>query len=406
MKGGVAHFLLQILARLKKERIINMKFTNDKKLASDPRIHSYSTQQAKRCYRVSFKRTICGHQHRFEHAGFANKQAAIEWADNALRAVKLTNGKAQKVTVREYYAKWSQRNIADGTWSKDSIRNYQIMYKNFILPKYGDTPLDEINRDSFQAWVDQLIRPRANGKKGLSTSTLRMIKRMLSALLNDAILSELIVVNKIKRIRIPDGINKRNLAISREKYDEAIQAAEKILSDLQLGAFYLTLYGLRHSEILGLKFKHVHQDHVHICFTRTLACPEGQAKTKTDSSLRDVPISLKGSNIIKRAMAESKKIRLENNRKYDPDSFIFINSQGYPSGFSSLNNYFDTVSDAIGFHIFPHMMRHAFATFAVPLSDDRKDVANMMGHKNIEMTMAYDNGTKAGQRKIIKMMDI
>lgn len=383
-----------------------MKFTNDRKLASDPRIHSYSTKLKKRCYRVLFSRTIDGNVIRFEQAGFDSKTEAIAWADGAFRAATLTNGKARKVTVREYYEKWSQRQIADGVWSKDSIRNYECMYHNFILPKYGETPLNEINRDSFQLWINELILPRPNGKKGLSTSTLRMIKRMLSALLNDAILSELIVVNKIKRIRIPEGLNKRNVAISKEKYDEAINAAEKQLTDLQLGAFYLALYGLRHSEILGLKFKHVHQDHVHICFTRTLACPEGQEKTKTDSSLRDVPISLKGSNIIKRAIAESRQILLENDRDCGANSFIFVNNQGYPAGFSSLNNYFDTVSDAIGFHIFPHMMRHAFATFAVPLAADRKDVANMMGHKNIDMTMAYDNGTKDGQRKIIKMMDI
>lgn len=384
-----------------------MKFSNDKKIASDPRIHSYTTRQKKRCYRVSFKRTIKGHKKRFERAGFSNKQAATEWADNVLRDALLTNGKARKVTVKEYYEKWSERNVADGTWSRDSLWNYNTMFNSHIIPHYGDTPLDEITRDSFQDWIDELIHyPRADGKVGYSSNTLYMIRRMLSAMLNDAILSEVITVNKIKRIRIPDGVNKNNVDIPRDKYDAAIQAAEHLLSDDQLGAFYLTLYGLRHSEVLGLKYKHVHQNYIHVCWTRTRACPEGQKKTKNSTSTRDVPISLKCSNILKRAMLATKQIKLENELQVAKDDFIFVNAQGYPLGFSSLNMLFKPISKAIGFHVYPHLMRHAFATFAIPLSEDRKDVSNILGHKNLNMTDYYDNGTKEGQRKIVGLMDI
>lgn len=56
-------------------------------------------------------------------------------------------------------------------------------------------------------------------------------------------------------------------------------------------------------------------------------------------------------------------------------------------------------------HIFPHKMRHAFATFSVPVADDPVDVMKIMGHTDLRMTRYYDNGTKVGQQKIVNMME-
>ncbi|HIW72675.1 MAG TPA: tyrosine-type recombinase/integrase [Candidatus Levilactobacillus faecigallinarum] len=56
-------------------------------------------------------------------------------------------------------------------------------------------------------------------------------------------------------------------------------------------------------------------------------------------------------------------------------------------------------------HIFPHMMRHAFATFSLPNAKDPIDVMKIMGHTDVRMTRFYDNGTKDGQTNIINMMD-
>lgn len=56
-------------------------------------------------------------------------------------------------------------------------------------------------------------------------------------------------------------------------------------------------------------------------------------------------------------------------------------------------------------HLFPHKMRHAFATFSVPLADDPVDVMKIMGHTDFRMTQYYDNGTKDGQHKIINLME-
>ncbi|QGG59607.1 tyrosine-type recombinase/integrase [Loigolactobacillus bifermentans] len=384
-----------------------MKYINDTKLKSDSRIHSYETATKKRVYRVAFKRTIMGVVNRFERQGFETKEDAAIWADEAFREATLLNGKAKNVTVQEYYEAWFNKRVKIGQWAKDSEASYKAIFNNYILPRYANVFLTDINHQEFQQYLNELATvERSNGKIGYSTSTLRLVHNMFSAMINDAIQNEVVVVNKIKRMQIPTGQHMRNIAISKDTYDRAIEIAEIMLSPLELGAFYLSLYGLRHAEILGMQFKSVYQDHVFVKTTRTKEVPKGQEKTKTDLSRRTVPISLKCANILAAAMRESKEIRYKNRHECGPDSFIVVNRDGVPADYHWMNRCFKKISKKLGFYIYPHLMRHAFATFAIPMAEDRKDVANILGHKNLEMTMAYDTGTEEGQRNVIKFMDI
>lgn len=80
-----------------------------------------------------------------------------------------------------------------------------------------------------------------------------------------------------------------------------------------------------------------------------------------------------------------------------------INSQGTLTD-DSLIPYHKRVIITSNAHIFPHMMRHAFATFSIPNADDPVDVMKIMGHTDMRMTRFYDNGTRDGQSKIVNMM--
>lgn len=51
------------------------------------------------------------------------------------------------------------------------------------------------------------------------------------------------------------------------------------------------------------------------------------------------------------------------------------------------------------------MMRHAFATFAIPMADSAKDVANILGHSSVAMTEYYDTGTENGAKSVIERVE-
>lgn len=382
-----------------------MKYLNEKKMKRDPRVRSYDTPTGDKKYRVSFKRTIHGDKIRFEKQGFLNLRSATDWADNELHHAQLRKGRVTKVTLNQYYEYWTDKNISNGYWTIDTQQDYQLLFDKWLLPKFGNFNLNDITRDQFQHWINELQNlDRGNGKIGLATNTLRTIRRVLAALINDAVYSEQLDANRIKGIHIKEGIGERNLKISPEKYKQALLVARQILDPIQYAGFMLTTIGLRHGEVLGLRFCDVHSDHVEVRVARTSAAPEGTTP-KTKSSVRDVPITQAMYNILSIAMHNTKMRFMENDIKESNDAFIIVNKNGKPVNFNVLNFYFKRVSKEINFHIFPHMMRHAFATFAMPEANDAQDVANILGHSDISMSEYYDTGTDNGARNVVDLVE-
>lgn len=121
---------------------------------------------------------------------------------------------------------------------------------------------------------------------------------------------------------------------------------------MQFAAFWLSTLGLRHSEIIGLQFKNIFQDHIEVRRTRTPHALDGNT-TKTKSSVRDIPITLQTFNIISQSMYFSKKICQENNVECNADTYLIITPEAKPIPYGTLNYYFQKVSRLIDFHIFP-----------------------------------------------------
>lgn len=383
-----------------------MKYLNEKKLKRDPRIRSYSTPGGEKRYRVSFKKTLNGKAVPFEKQGFPSANDAIDWATEALNDALIKRGKpGHNITVQNYYNFWFKKNSDSGYWKQDTIVNYERIFNKWLLPRFGQYRLTDITRDEFQKYITEMQNiDRGHGKIGMATNTLRTIKRTLSALLNDAVASEQLDANRVKGIHIKEGIGERNLKISPEKYQEALQTAQRMLDPMPYAAFMLTTIGLRHGEVLGLKPKYVHQTYIEIRESRTAASPEGTTP-KTKSSIRDVPITQTMYNILTQAIYAAKQSKLEHEKSFDDNSFIFLDQEADPLSFGTLNHYFRRIGDAIDFHIFPHMMRHAFATFAIPIAGSTQDVANILGHSDISMTEYYDTGTDGGATDIMQKLE-
>lgn len=380
-----------------------MKYENEKKLKRDPRVRSYTSPNGDKKYRVTFKKTINGKAIRFEKQGLKTANEATSWAEDELAKALLRHGREYNYTLQLYYDFWHEKNVSNGYWKADTQRNYENIFNNYILPRFGEYKLINISRDEFQLFVNDLqSKPRKRSNKiGYSTSTINTIKVSLAALLNDAVYSNHLDVNRVKGIHIKQGQGKRNLKISPEKFKEALDTAQQILEPMPYAAFMLTTIGLRHGEVLGLRFKDIFQDHIEIRISRTQEAPEGTTP-KTASSIRDVPITLTIYNILNKAMFVGKQFCYEHDIDWNSDTFLIMSEDAKPLHVTVMNYYFKRVSDKIDFHIFPHMMRHAFATFAIPLADSTKDVSNVLGHSEVSMSEYYDTGTDAGAFKVIQ----
>lgn len=382
-----------------------MRNVNETKLKKDSRISVYKTSTGLRRYHVRFKRTIKGHVVSFDKQGFKSSGEASEWAESSLRNAQLAHGKARSITIAEYYKIWSK--ATETTLRIETKRNRHFQFETNIIPLIGDVLLEDMTVEIFDKFIDQLQNASMHDRgKYLSKASLVTTKQSLSAMFNYAMINDIITVNKVAFARIPNKYDtpKRNIAISKKDYQRVISIAEKNLTVQHLTMFYLTLFGLRHEEVSGMRPIAIHQDHLDINYTVTKNNPSGSPMTKTDSSRREVPITLRMHNMLVRQVRDTADLCNIHNIKFTNESLLFRNSYGNPLGYSALNTVFARLSEQAGIHVFPHMMRHAFSTFGLSYAQDQKDVMNILGHKSMDMTLYYDYGTKDGQRDIIDNM--
>lgn len=316
-----------------------------KKLKKDTRIFVYENTHGRK-YGVNFYRTVMGVKTRLHQQGFDNSADAIDWANRSERELHLRNGVARNVTVLEYYKQWLRRN--ESYWSPDTYHNYVQKFESYILPKFGNAKLRDINRENFQNYILELETvKRSAGRVGYSSKTISIIKGYLSTMLNDAVYSGVIPSNKLRNLRVKEGIGIRNSAISKEKYIYAIKTAQRVLSPMALASFYLSLVALRHAEILGMQPKNIFSDHVHVEIARTHWKPEG-GPTKTPAAVRDVPISSKTYQLLQEAVKYSRQVYLDADKQFTSDSFIFVNKDATPWNYTRLNHIFDEISEGMG----------------------------------------------------------
>ncbi|QMU65986.1 MAG: tyrosine-type recombinase/integrase [Flavobacteriaceae bacterium] len=74
--------------------------------------------------------------------------------------------------------------------------------------------------------------------------------------------------------------------------------------------------------------------------------------------------------------------------------YFFVGTRGQsPLGYNVIKRLFAKVKQKSGIYFHPHMLRHTFATLMLQSGVNIRDLAEMMGHSNIETTALYLGAT-------------
>lgn len=134
------------------------------------------------------------------------------------------------------------------------------------------------------------------------------------ALLNHAVDAGIIERNRLRRINISKGQNKtKKKHLTIEEFQQFMKTAEEgIKNQHQYCMVYLTTFGLRHGEIMGLSSRYIsfkdNRAWIQVKRTRTQNYPDGKGP-KTASSERIIVIDDKGSDLIRYALNEAAEIK-------------------------------------------------------------------------------------------------
>lgn len=214
------------------------------------------------------------------------REILSQWEAEANGAIAVTN---EGATFEEYVQEWLETkvcSISDGTYNA-----YCCYAKTHIIPKLGKIEMRKLNRRHIQSYVNEM-------SKILTARTIKKHMAVINGVVHAAFLDGVVtgdVAYSVRTVEIPKERKRfEGTTLSEEQVGELLRAAaqkgEPTMSAVVLGV----CYGLRRSEICGLRWRDVDFENGVLHVRNTVTDVSGRVveaeTTKTKASKRDIPL--------------------------------------------------------------------------------------------------------------------
>ena len=272
-----------------------------------------------------------------------------------------------------------------------TFQGYKLLADTHVLPYFDENKvkLQDVTRDILQAYFDEKAKHgRIDGKGGLSPRSLRMHKNIIHQTLNEAVKNGLLTSNPCDFIDLPQQVRFQSKFYSAAQMQALFDAIknEPLYPLVRIDA----LYGLRRSEVLGLKWDSVDFENNRLMIRHTVAkvmTTVEKDKTKNASSCRSFPLVPEAKEIFLAAKAEEEENRRLFGKEYHENDYVFKWPDGHPYAPDYISRNF---SQLLKRHKLPHIrfheLWHSCASLLLNSGFTLKDVQEWMGHADIKMT--------------------
>ncbi len=293
------------------------------------------------------------------------------------------------VLLSDYIRRWLvnvQRKVDPVTY-----QGYEVLAKRQVLPYFDASgiKLQDVTTAVLQAYIDEKrLKGRLDGNGGLSPASVRRHKNILSQTLNEAVKDGLLPTNPCQFLELP----------KQEKYQSSFYSAEQLqqlFDAIQDEPLYplvkiTALYGLRRSEVLGLKWDSIDFASGRLTIRHTVSKVTKAVekdKTKNAASFRSFPLTEEARSIFEAAKANEAENQKLFGKAYQKNDYVFKWDDGHPYSPDYISERFSNLLKNYGLpHIRFHELRHSCASLLLNAGFTLKDVQEWMGHADIKMT--------------------
>lgn len=270
-------------------------------------------------------------------------------------------------------------------------QGYKSVAYAHIIPYFKEkgVKLSNIKRNDIQEYIDIKGKcGRLDGKGGLSPKTIKTHKLIIQLVCKEAVKNDLILKNPCEFVVLPKQQR-------READFYSIDELQKMFSELKNEQLYpllyfTVMYGLRRSEVLGLKWDSINLDnniitikHTVVRFTSIVE----KDSTKNASSYRSYPITQDVKNILLMLKEQEKENRRLFGGEYVENDYIFKWQDGKPFAPDYVTMKFSKLLKQHNLrHIRFHDLRHSCASLLVANGFMLKDIQEWLGHSDIQVT--------------------
>lgn len=337
-------------------------------------------------YDVSLKYKTADGFKSYGKRGFLTRSDALEHeAEMRMKFARangtLTNMEASRQLFKDYLEAWLERhgkNLRSST-----LAGYQNHISAYIQPALGGVPLYQITPASLDTMYEELMG------RGLSVSTIRYTHRVISIALEHACQYGYLENNPARRVitsfrQIYEGVEPYSIAEMQRLLCYAVN------TEWEMIALLAGLYGLRRSEVTGLRWKNVDLD-IGVLkiveqqpFALDRRATEIDQMAPTKSAGRILPIS----PVTKEWFERQKNVQQRQRRfceaagmQYHDNDLVVSSPDGAPICSDHISSAFSAQLRKWNCrHIRFHDLRHSAATGMHDLTGDIYTVSEVLGH--------------------------
>ncbi len=292
------------------------------------------------------------------------------------------------ILFADYMIHWLS--IIKNSVEEDTYAGYEMNVKKRIAPyfrKMGVTlsGLSALDVESFYEYCLNELK--------ISGSTVQHYHANLHKALKYAVKHDLIIANPMEKVERPKSHKYQGAFYSASELEELLKAVKG--DPVEFAVLMAAFYGLRRSEIFGLRWKSIDFDSNLIMIDHTVVQfhSDGKTKvlpkdrTKNASSCRSLPLVPQYRELLLKMKARQEQCRQLCGRCYTESDYIYVNDLGTQYKPNYVTQHFKYVLKKNGLRdIRFHDLRHTCASLLLKNGVTMKDIQEWLGHSDFATT--------------------
>jgi len=284
-----------------------------------------------------------------------------------------------------------------------TIESYRGYINKHIEPYFKpfELTLKSVTPQHLQGFINKKC-------KELTPNTVKKYMAVIRGALKDATIKGLIADNPATRVTVPKSKKFEGKAYTYEQFDHLLSVAKG--TPLERCIVLAGWYGLRRSEVLGLRWKDIDfkKETMSICNTRVKHTTEVAAEqTKSKASKRTLPLYEDTIPYFQRLKFEQQRDAVLNGWQVDDDTYICTWPNGIPYRTDYVSQGFEYLLKKNGLTpIRFHDLRHTACSLLLENGANPVQAQRFLGHENVETTLnVYTHLSKEGAKQTAQIME-
>ena len=291
----------------------------------------------------------------------------------------------------DYMLSWLK--IIRNSVEEDTFAGYESNVKNRIVPYFKDlgVTLTELSSLDIEGFYENCFN--VLGRKG---STVQRYHANIHKALKYAVRHDLISANPMEKVDRPKAQQFTGLFYTVAEVEQLFQAAKG--DPVEFPVLMAAFYGLRRSEIMGLRWQAVDFENNTISISHTVVqfrSGESQKivakdRTKTKSSCRSMPLVPQFRELLLQMKERQKNCRELCGNCYTDTDYIYVNDLGVPYKPNFVTQHFRILLENKGLRVIRfHDLRHTCASLLLKNGIPMKNIQEWLGHSSFTTTANF-----------------